>query len=102
MEVYTGKSVFGGIAIGRILVYGKGGKQVKRERTQDPEAEMSRCRKATETALEQLAGLYEKALQEVGEAHLQRLLRHRRGRREHYGAHWCRRGPGGGCSLKYR
>lgn len=29
---------------------------------------MSRCRKATETALEQLAGLYEKALQEVGEA----------------------------------
>ena len=68
MEVYTGKSVFGGIAIGRILVYGKGEKQVKRERTQDPEAEMSRCRKATETALEQLAGLYEKALQEVGEA----------------------------------
>lgn len=68
MEVYNGKSVFGGIAIGRILVYGKGEKQVKRERTQDPEAEMSRYRKATETALEQLAGLYEKALQEVGEA----------------------------------
>ena len=68
MQIYNGKSVFGGIAIGRILVYGKGEKQVKREKTQDPEAEVARYREATDTALEQLAGLYEKALQEVGEA----------------------------------
>lgn len=68
MQIYHGKSVFGGIAIGRILVYGKGEKQVKREKTQDPEGEVDRYRKATETALEQLAGLYGKALQEVGEA----------------------------------
>ena len=68
MQIYNGKSVFGGIAIGRILVYGKGEKQVKREKTQNPEAEVARYRKATETAQEELAGLYEKALQEVGEA----------------------------------
>lgn len=68
MQVYNGKSVFGGIAIGRIYVYGKGEKQVKRERTQDPEAEIKRYREATGTAIEQLSGLYEKALQEVGES----------------------------------
>ena len=67
MQIYNGKSVFGGIAIGRILVHGKGEKQVRREKTQNPEAEVIRYRKATETALEQLAGLYEKARQEIGE-----------------------------------
>lgn len=67
MQIYNGKSVFGGIAIGRILVHGRGEKQVKREKAQNPEAEVIRYRKATETALEQLARLYEKARQEIGE-----------------------------------
>ena len=67
MQIYNGKSVFGGIAIGRILVHGRGEKQVKREKTQNPETEVIRYRKATETALEQLARLYEKARQEIGE-----------------------------------
>ena len=68
MQIYHGKSVSGGIAMGRILVYGKEEKRVKREKTQNPQAEVDRYWKATKTVLAQLAGLYEKALQEVGEA----------------------------------
>lgn len=68
MKVYKGKSVFGGIAIGKIQVYGRGEKQVKRTRVEDVEAEILRYRQATEEAMNQLGGLYEKALQEVGEA----------------------------------
>ncbi len=68
MEVYNGKSVFGGIAIGRISVYKKGEQQVKRSRITDVDAELSRFEKAKKTAIEQLQGLYDKALKEVGEA----------------------------------
>lgn len=68
MKVYKGKSVFGGIAIGKIQVYGKGEKQVKRVKVQDTEAEILRYRRASEEAMVQLSALYDKALQEVGEA----------------------------------
>ena len=68
MKVYKGKSVFGGIAIGKIQVYGKGEKQVKRTKVEDTEAEILRCRQATQEAMNQLKALYEKALQEAGEA----------------------------------
>lgn len=68
MKVYKGKSVFGGIAIGKIQVYGKGEKQVKRTKVEDTEGEILRYRQATEGAMNQLKALYEKALQEVGEA----------------------------------
>lgn len=68
MEIYNGKSVFGGIAIGRISVYKKGEQQVKRNRITDVDAERSRFEDAKKTAIEQLQGLYDKALKEVGEA----------------------------------
>ncbi len=68
MEIYKGKSVFGGIAIGKIRVYRKGKQQVKRQRVTDTDAEMARYRAAKEEAVRQLQGLYEKALKEVGEA----------------------------------
>ncbi len=68
MKVYKGKSVFGGIAIGKIQVYGKGEKQVKRIKVEDTETEILRYRQATKEAINQLKALYEKALQEVGEA----------------------------------
>ena len=68
MEIYNGKSVFGGIAIGRISVYKKGEQQVKRNRITDVDAELSRFEDAKKTAIEQLQGLYNKALKEVGEA----------------------------------
>lgn len=68
MEVYQGKSVFGGIAIGRISVHKKDEQKVKRVRIEDSEQEILRYRQAKQTAMEQLQGLYQKALKEVGEA----------------------------------
>ena len=68
MEVYQGKSVFGGIAIGRISVHKKDEQQVKRVKIEDPDREIERFRQAKQTALEQLQELYKKALKEVGEA----------------------------------
>ena len=68
MEEYRGKSVFGGIAIGKICVYRKGEQQVKRVKTEDTEGEMQRYTQAKEEAVRQLKTLYEKAVKEVGEA----------------------------------
>ena len=68
MEQYQGKSVFGGVAIGRIHVFSKGQQQVKRIKVQDTEAEKKRYREAVQTAITELQGLYDKALKEVGEA----------------------------------
>ena len=68
MEVYQGKSVFGGIAIGRISVHKKDEQQVKRVKIENPDLEIARYRQARQTAMEQLQNLYQKALKEVGEA----------------------------------
>lgn len=68
MKTYNGKSVFSGIAIGRISVYKKGEQQVKRDKITDVDAELNRFEDAKKTAIEQLQGLYDKALKEVGEA----------------------------------
>ena len=68
MQVYSGKSVFGGIAIGKISVYKKKEQQVKRVRTEDTKGELARYEAAKAAAVEQLQELYQKALKEVGEA----------------------------------
>lgn len=65
--ILEGKSVFGGIAIGKLSVYGKKDNQVKRTKINDTEAEVARFTSAREKAKEQLSVLYEKALKEVGE-----------------------------------
>ena len=67
MVKFEGKSVFGGIAIGRLSIYNKKDNQVKRQKITDAEAEIARFEDARETAKEQLAGFYEKAVKEVGE-----------------------------------
>ena len=63
-----GKSVFGGVAIGKLSIYQKQDNVVKRQKIEDTEAEVARFQTAKETAKEQLGQLYEKALKEVGEA----------------------------------
>ncbi len=68
MQVYNGKSVFGGIAIGKISVYQKKEQQVKRVKVENPDQEMARYEKAKAEGIRQLQGLYDKALKEVGEA----------------------------------
>ena len=67
MEVYTGKSIYKGIAIGKILFYQKGEQAVKRTKVEDTAAEIRRYEAAREKAIKQLNVLYEKAVREVGE-----------------------------------
>lgn len=68
MITISGKSVFGGVSIGKILFYQRNDKVIKRERVDDVDAEWKRFQDAKDTAVEQLKGLYEKALEDVGEA----------------------------------
>ena len=57
MQVYSGKSVFRGIAIGKISVYRKNEQQVKRVRTEDTKGELARYEAAKAAAIEQLQEL---------------------------------------------
>lgn len=68
MTEYTGKSVYKGTAIGEIRVLKKKDSLVKRVHIDDVEAELTRLEGAKQQTLSQLQSLYEKALQEVGEA----------------------------------
>lgn len=65
--VLEGKSVFNGIAIGRLAVYRKKDKQVKRQKIENADAEIARFNEARSRAKEQLAAFYQKAVKEVGE-----------------------------------
>ncbi len=67
MEIYHGKAVFGGIAIGRLSVYQRDDRQVKRKSVKDTAAELDRFHNARKIADRQLKLLYEKAVREVGE-----------------------------------
>ena len=67
MLVKEGKSVFNGVAIGKIFVYRKADKAVSQNQVEDTAAEMARFEAAKEKARSQLKGLYEKALKDVGE-----------------------------------
>ena len=67
MQIFEGKSVFGGITMGKIRVYKKDAQQVKRVKVADEEAEIARYVQARDTAMQQLQQLYKKALQEIGE-----------------------------------
>ena len=68
MKRYTGKSVFAGVAIGKVMLYDKGQQQVKRKKVEDTVYEVARYQEACEKAKEELACLYDKALKEVGES----------------------------------
>lgn len=67
MITLTGKSVFGGVEIGKIAFYKRNNQQVKRWRVEDTEAEVTRFEAAKASAVEQLQALYEKAMKDVGE-----------------------------------
>ncbi len=67
MEKFTGKSIFNGIAIGKILFYSKDGVQIFRHKVEDTDAEIARYNEAKEKAIEELNIIYEKAVKEVGE-----------------------------------
>ena len=68
MQTYRGKSVFGGVAVGKICVYQKGEQTVKRTKIENTEQEKARFNAAVQESIRQLGELYEKAVKEVGEA----------------------------------
>ncbi len=68
MIALQGKSVFKGIAIGKIAFYKRKNQQIKRIKVEDFESEILRFEKAKEKAVEQLQKLFQKALNDVGEA----------------------------------
>ena len=68
MQCLKGKSVYKGIAMGKISVLKKDDYIVKRTKIEDPQAEIQRVKDAVAASQEQLQKLYEKAVKEVGEA----------------------------------
>lgn len=71
LEKFTGKGVYGAVAIGRISIFKKPEALVKRVRIDDTKAEKERVVAAKAAAARQLSEIHEKALKEVGEAHAQ-------------------------------
>ncbi|MEI3018093.1 MAG: phosphoenolpyruvate--protein phosphotransferase [Oscillospiraceae bacterium] len=71
MKKYSGKGVYGAIAIGKISVLKKNDAAVTRVHVEDSAAEKARVEKAKQAAAEQLQAIHDKALKEVGEANAQ-------------------------------
>ncbi len=67
MQKIEGKSVFGGIAIGKIRFYSREDRQVVRRHVKDINEELERFDKAKTEAMCQLQILHEKAVREVGD-----------------------------------
>ena len=67
MTEFTGKAVFGGIAIGLASVYRKKDSSVEKRTVEDPGKEWERFEEAVETAKEELQALYDKVAEEVDE-----------------------------------
>ncbi len=71
MEVFHGKKIFRGIAIGRIRFFTKTENVVVRKKVEDIEAEVVRYEVAREQAIIELQELHQRALKEVGELNAQ-------------------------------
>ncbi|MEE1023912.1 MAG: phosphoenolpyruvate--protein phosphotransferase [Acutalibacteraceae bacterium] len=72
MLKFTGKGVYGAIAVGRASVFFKKKKtKIRRTDIGDVQAELARVEAAKERATEELSQIYEKALREVGETNAQ-------------------------------
>ena len=71
MKKYSGKGVYGAIAIGKISVLKKNDAAVTRIHVEDTAAEKARVEKAKQAAAEQLQAIHDKALKEVGETNAQ-------------------------------
>lgn len=67
MIKYSGKGVYGAVAIGKIAVYKRQTAEINKVRITDADAEKARVEQAKAEATEQLQKIYDKALAEVGE-----------------------------------
>lgn len=68
MQKYKGKSVYKGIAIGKIAVFTKNKTIVRKWHTDEPAKEWNRFEQAKRAAAEELSELHRRALSEAGEA----------------------------------
>lgn len=68
MLKFSGSSVFGGVAIGKLCIFQKKENKIERHHIEDIGQETERFEKAREKAIGQLKDLYEKAVKDVGEA----------------------------------
>ena len=71
MKKFTGKGVYGAVAMGKISLFKKQDTVIQRTSVTDTEAEKARVEAAKAAASEQLQAIYEKALKEVGETNAQ-------------------------------
>ena len=67
MITCQGKSVFSGVAIGKIFVYKKADNTVEKYQVEDAAAEFERFKAAQAKAITQLQALYEKTCKDIGE-----------------------------------
>lgn len=65
---FSGKTVYNGITMGKVLVLHKDQAQIRRTRVECPEHEIERVQSAVDVSKQQLAMLYDKAVKEVGES----------------------------------
>lgn len=68
MEKFSGKGVYGAIAIGKISVFRRQDMRVRRVKVDNPADELRRFLAAKQAALNELHEIHEKALVELGEA----------------------------------
>lgn len=71
MKKYSGKGVYGAIAIGKISVFKRQEAKVRRIHINDIQGELKRVENAKKTAINQLSEIHNKALKEVGETNAQ-------------------------------
>ena len=65
---FSGKTVYNGITMGKVLVLRKDQERIRRTRVENPEQEIERVEGAVDVSKQQLAMLYDKAVKEVGES----------------------------------
>ena len=71
MLKFVGKGVYGGYAIGKISIFKRNDKRVRRRKITNPENELVRLKDAKEKAISELRAIYERALHEIGESNAQ-------------------------------
>ena len=71
MKKFTGKGVYGAIAVGKVSVFKRQEVLVKCRKVVDTDAEIMRFEDAKKVAIAEIKEIYEKALKEVGEVNAQ-------------------------------
>ncbi len=77
MEIFVGKKVYAGVALGPVRLYRKGGAKVQRFKVSDTERELQRFRDTVVKSLEQMDGLAKKTKSEIGESEAEIFLAQR-------------------------